>query len=357
MQVTAADVVKSVFVAVWLPFALVLGIAERLFTGRKDVVSLVPLSIKRAAVSRLNVESILSSPRFRSVGHELCEKVERKGLLGYWISQGSLSSRTTPSECDAVLLYIHGGAYVLGHPLMNVVQLLRISELMSSKGLSISTFSLSYDLAPESTFPRPFEQALAAYRYLLEEAHIKPEKIVICGESAGGHLALTLLHKLADQQIPKPGGAALLFPWVDLSNSGDSFNRNRKNDVLQRHELDRAVHWTCGDDGRKTFADIFDYSTPKSKSYWRGVLPAKTWVGVGSHDLFYDSIEDFVEYAREDGCVVEYDIFEGKTHGYPVMLDVLSRKRYLQLSPEQDVGALMQGAGMIAKVLLNLLED
>lgn len=241
---------------------------------------------------------------------------------------------------------------------MSVEQLLRVSELLSSKGLSVAIFSLKYGLAPETTFPRPFEQGLAAYRHLLEELQIQPAKIIISGESAGGHLALTILHKLAKDphvDLPKPGGAALLYPWVDLSNSGDSFLRNRQNDILQRHELDQAMQYACRNTRPAAFEDIFDFSAVKPRDYWQAVLPAKTWVGVGSHDLFLDSIEDFVRHAQDDGRAVKLDIYQGKPHGWIAILDVLSRRQYVRLHPEQDAGALMQGSQLIAYALLDLL--
>lgn len=76
---------------------------------------------------------------------------------------------------------------------------------------------MDYRLAPESQFPGPLHDVVSAYLRLVEELHIPPENIIICGDSAGGGLTLALLMYLRDNAYALPSGAILLSPWVGQS--------------------------------------------------------------------------------------------------------------------------------------------
>jgi acetyl esterase/lipase len=69
-------------------------------------------------------------------------------------------------------------------------------------------------LAPETCFPGPLHDVVCAYLRLVEDLHIPPENIIICGDSAGGGLSLALLMYLRDHGYTLPSGAILLSPWV-----------------------------------------------------------------------------------------------------------------------------------------------
>lgn len=74
--------------------------------------------------------------------------------------------------------------------------------------------ALDYRLAPETCFPGPLHDAVSAYLRLVEDLHIPPENIIICGDSAGGGLSLALLMYLRDNGYVLPSGAILMSPWV-----------------------------------------------------------------------------------------------------------------------------------------------
>jgi acetyl esterase/lipase len=73
-----------------------------------------------------------------------------------------------------------------------------------------------YRLAPEHPFPAALEDALAAYRWLIEQ-HDTPALVTLAGDSAGGGLALSLLLTLRERGLPLPGAVVLLCPGVDLT--------------------------------------------------------------------------------------------------------------------------------------------
>ena len=71
---------------------------------------------------------------------------------------------------------------------------------------------------PVKPFPLQILEALSAYRYLVHTMNVPPEKILLVGDSAGGHLVLALQRYLLESRsMQVPGGLILLSPWVDLS--------------------------------------------------------------------------------------------------------------------------------------------
>jgi len=118
---------------------------------------------------------------------------------------------------DGAVLHLHGGAYVSG----GLLQCRAIaSPICAASGVNTLTFS--YRLAPRHPYPAQLEDAMRAYRYLLDHGYA-PEKIAFVGESAGGNLALELALKLRQAGKPMPAAIALLSPWADLAQTGKSY--------------------------------------------------------------------------------------------------------------------------------------
>lgn len=83
----------------------------------------------------------------------------------------------------------------------------------------ISMFALDYHLAPELTYPTQLDEAKAAYDYLRQDMAIPANRLVVAGDSAGGHLVLSLLLALnqrSSQSQSKLGGGMLFSPWLSL---------------------------------------------------------------------------------------------------------------------------------------------
>ena len=138
---------------------------------------------------------------------------------------------------DAVVLYLHGGGYVMGSPRSH-------RHLAADIAVAAGTraFTLDYRLAPEHPFPAALDDAVAAYRWLIESRRFKPGRIVLAGDSAGGGLVLTTLVALRDADLPLPAGGVCMSPWTDLSCSLPSCDPQRPNaDPLIDHAVLRAM--------------------------------------------------------------------------------------------------------------------
>lgn len=127
---------------------------------------------------------------------------------------------------NGMLLYIHGGAFVIGS-VQGYSHL--AAEIGAQSGLKACL--VDYGLAPENPFPAAPNDVLRAYKGLLGQGY-RAENIVVCGDSAGGALTLALLHMLVAEGIDLPKAAAVLSPVTDLAFNSPSMEENRKSDML-----------------------------------------------------------------------------------------------------------------------------
>lgn len=145
------------------------------------------------------------------------------GVPGQWV--------TNRPRDTGVILYCHGGAYLMGSPRTHAALAAALARRTGAR-----VFLPDYRLAPEHPFPAAFDDALAAYDGLLAMGY-RPGEIVIGGDSAGGGLALALLGHLCRQHRP-PAGLFTFSPWTDLTFSGASLVTNASRDqVLPAHRL------------------------------------------------------------------------------------------------------------------------
>ena len=119
---------------------------------------------------------------------------------------------------DAAVLYFHGGAYCVGSPgtHRNLV-----GRLALVTGCPVIT--LDYRLAPEHQFPAAVDDGRAAFDELA--TGMPPARIALAGDSAGGGLVMAVLLALRRSGTTLPAAAVCLSPWVDLTQSGDSYRR------------------------------------------------------------------------------------------------------------------------------------
>lgn len=121
-----------------------------------------------------------------------------------------------------VILYFHGGAYVFGTSTTHRAMLAKLSALTG-----LPACLPDYRLAPEYAFPAQIDDALACYR-ALRATH----EVIIGGDSAGGGLALALLHEILAQGLAPPMGVFAFSPLTDVTYSGASVAENAARDCV-----------------------------------------------------------------------------------------------------------------------------
>jgi acetyl esterase/lipase len=229
------------------------------------------------------------------------------GLPAEWV-RGPRALATADRDEQAIVLYLHGGGYVFGSPRTHRNLVSRISHVTG-----VPALSLDYRLPPVATLPAPIEDALAAYRHLLDAGHA-PDRIVVAGDSAGGNLALALALHAAEADLPQPAALVLLSPWADLSHSGASFRANAlKDPFLPRIALQRAgrVARAGADPAGWRASPLF-----APEALWPKLPP--TLLQAGSTEVLLD---DSVRVARRlaaAGVPAELQVFDRQPHVPPI---------------------------------------
>lgn len=120
-----------------------------------------------------------------------------------------------------VLLYLHGGGFIGCSPETH-------RSLVGSlvRRIEGEAWVPQYRLAPEDPFPAALDDAFAAYRYVVEDRGVAPSRLVVAGDSAGGGLALSLVHALKLRGVALPAGVVTFSPWADLAATGASLDEN-----------------------------------------------------------------------------------------------------------------------------------
>jgi acetyl esterase/lipase len=125
---------------------------------------------------------------------------------------------------NRAVLYLHGGAYVVGSA--SGYRALA-GELSRASGAAV--YAVDYRLAPEHVFPAAVEDGVSAYRALLDRG-IDPGQLAIAGDSAGGGLTIATLVAARDQGLPMPAVAVVISPWVDLASTGGTIESKAAED-------------------------------------------------------------------------------------------------------------------------------
>jgi acetyl esterase/lipase len=198
------------------------------------------------------------------------------------------------------ILHLFGGGYCLGSLTSRAglaAQIAHASEAQS--------YLLEYRLAPEHPFPAAFDDAYEAYRRLLGQ--VKPESLVVIGESAGGGLALALAVRAKAEGLPMPLAIVAIAPWVDLTQSGESMvTRAAQDPSMTKERLDKlAATYLAG-------ADALD---PRASPLFADLtgLP-QLLIHVGGDEILMSDSERFVGAARAVGVDATVEIWPGLFH-------------------------------------------
>jgi monoterpene epsilon-lactone hydrolase len=154
----------------------------------------------------------------------------------------ALATTTPGADPGRTLLYLHGGAYVIG----SARDYLTLSAALG-RAAAVRAVAIDYRLAPEHPYPAAVDDALAAYQALLVGG-VAAESIVIAGDSAGGGLAVALLLAARAARLPMPAGALLLSPWVDMACDSDTMRTRAAQDPAldQAGLMAMAAHYLNG---------------------------------------------------------------------------------------------------------------
>lgn len=202
---------------------------------------------------------------------------------------------------SGVILYLHGGGYTCG----DLAYAEGFGSVLAAE-CGIRVFAAAYRLAPEDRYPAAVDDVLEAYRYLLDHG-FPAEKIVLCGESAGGGLIYALCYRLKKSHMPLPCGLIGISPWTDLTLSGTSFDYNRENDPSMTKDL-LEFYAGCYADDR------FDPCVSPLFADLSGFPPSLLFAG--GDEVLLEDAKRLHTRLRENGCRSRLIVAPGMWHAY-----------------------------------------
>lgn len=233
----------------------------------------------------------------------------------------TLHPKSGPGEWH--MLYFHGGGFVL--PMFK--EHWPLAEAMVNK-LGVSVTVPLYEVVPESSHTRQDELADAAFAKLAQTHD--PAKIILNGDSAGGHMALCLALRLAKAGGPQPGKLALFAPWLDVTMADPAMQAVEPHDMMLKIGTLRA----CG----KVFAGEGDPESPQFSPLYTDkqelalLPPTRIWTG--RHDLFIIDSRTFTGKLRDAGVDAKLYEYEGAPHVFMAVVPTKESKDCLKLLGE-----------------------
>lgn len=217
---------------------------------------------------------------------------------------------TTGASPDALLLYLHGGAYAIGSAASSVGLASDVARRVGIRAITVE-----YRLAPEHPYPAGVDDALAVYRAILRTT--PHDRIVVTGESAGGGLVLALLVAAKAADLPQPAAAVVFSPWVDLSLTGASLDTKAAVDPALTPEglrIRATDYLGTADPTAGAVSPVFaDLS---------GLPPLL--IQAGSHEILLDDAVRLAARAATDDVDVTLSVQAGVPHvfqGFAAVLD------------------------------------
>lgn len=206
-----------------------------------------------------------------------------------------------------VILYAHGGGYVCGG--LGYARILA-AKLALATGFSVVSFE--YRLAPENKFPSPIDDGEVIWNYLLEKGY-SAKNILMAGDSAGGHLVISLTQRLlAEDRIP-PRALIVMSPWTDMTASSSSYETYKSKDPILTHEYVVGV--------REAF--IGKKADPAEPKYsplfgdFKGFPP--TLIMVGKNEILLEDSVQLNKKLTKAGTKATLDIEKDGWHVYQQM--------------------------------------
>ncbi|KAJ2156347.1 hypothetical protein GGF46_005243, partial [Coemansia sp. RSA 552] len=221
---------------------------------------------------------------------------------------------------EKVVLYFHGGGYCTGSTGAYRELLCRVSERAG-----VRVISIDYRLAPEHPFPAQVHDALVAYECLVQRG-FGAHRIVVGGDGAGAHLALSLTHLLRHIQRPLPGGLILLSPMPDMANDSPSHMRFQAFDYLHMQPVaspmsySRVLYAPGEPLTERMREELEDPLVSPINGNFYGFPP--TLIQAGDKEVLHDDIQYLVEaMTRQNVHPPRVGVYQDMVHVFQLFMD------------------------------------
>jgi acetyl esterase len=215
------------------------------------------------------------------------------------------------------LVFFHGGGWVIGDLDSHDV----VCRKLADEG-RLLVISVDYRLAPEHKFPAAVDDAIAATKWIAENAKqlgIDASKLMVGGDSAGGNLAAVVAIAARDGNGPAIAGQVLIYPATDFAMTHPSHSEPETS-LLLTHSV---IKW-FSDHYLNGAADVHDWrASPARATTLVGLPPA--YVLTAGADPLRDEGDEYAERLKQAGVPVTYRHFPGQFHGFFTMGKLLQQ--------------------------------
>jgi acetyl esterase len=216
-----------------------------------------------------------------------------------------------------VLVFFHGGGWVIGDLDSHDV----VCRKLADEG-QLMVISVDYRLAPEHKFPAAVDDAVAATKWIAENAKqlgIDATRLLVGGDSAGGNLAAVVAISARDGNGPDIAGQVLIYPATESARTHPSHSEPETS-ILLTHSVTRWFY----DQYLASAADVHDWrASPARAKTLIGLPPA--YVLTAGADPLRDEGDEYAARLKQAGVAVTYRHFPGQFHGFFTMGKLLQQ--------------------------------
>lgn len=202
----------------------------------------------------------------------------------------------------AVLMFIHGGGWVIGSAAQSEGLCRRLAEQSGAIVVNVD-----YRLAPEYPFPVPVDDCMAALDWTA--ARFAGLPLFVGGDSAGGNLSVVVGALARDRGAPEIRGLALIYPVADCDLTRPSYLAQDNQHILTTPGMEWFWNHYLPDPGQR--------HDPRA-SPLRGAhagLP-QSCVVIAEYDVLCDEVEALAAAMETAGVPVERMPAPGFIHGF-----------------------------------------
>ena len=226
------------------------------------------------------------------------EEVDVDGVRAEWTD-------VLESRPSSVLMYLHGGGYVMG-----TIEMYRDMTTRLATVGNVRVLSVDYRLAPENKFPAALNDSIKVYKWLLNKGY-EANNIMIAGDSAGGGLVLATLLKIRSLGLEMPAAAVCISPWTDLALTGKTIKTNAGIDPILNYNLVKYFATCCvGEEGDRCDPFVSPFYADLS-----GLPPIL--IMVGEREILLDDSMRFAKKAEFYGVDATLVVAQEMTHMWP----------------------------------------
>jgi acetyl esterase len=242
----------------------------------------------------------------------------------------------TPRKANGlapVLVFFHGGGWTIGNLDSHDV----VCRKLADEG-ELIVISVDYRLAPEHKFPAAVDDAIAATKWIADNAKqlgIDASRLAVGGDSAGGNLAAVVAISAREGHGPAIAAQVLIYPAIDFALTHPSHSEPATS-ILLTHSV---IRW-FRDNYLNSTADVHDWRASPARAKTLIGLPAAYVLTAGA-DPLRDEGDEYAQRLKEAGVPVTYRTFPGQFHGFFTMGKLLQQANV----GASEIGAWLRAQG------------